>query len=340
MSRLIKVAVDAMGGDNAPAEIVKGAVKALGASEEIYILLVGDETRIRQVLEKESYPQDRLEVVPASEQIEMSEHPVNAIRRKKDSSMVVAMRLVKDGKADAFLSAGNSGAVLVGGIAIIGKLRGIERTPFGAMVPCAKGATLLLDSGANVDVRASHLCQFARLGTLYLKHAVGIADPTVGIMNIGTEEEKGNALVQEAIPLLKAEEGIHFIGSVEARDIPQSAADIVVCDGFAGNIFLKTYEGTSKLLMHVIKSMLVSSFKMKLGALLIKGGLKQTLAKFDAAEHGGAPLLGCKELVIKCHGNATAKEIKNACMQCLSYVKNDVTGIIRSNMGTAAQKEE
>ena len=332
MKHLIRVAVDAMGGDNAPAEIVKGAVRALHISEDLFISLVGDAEKIAKELGCTTYPKERLEVVPASEMIEMSEHPVNAIRRKKDSSMVVAMRLVKEGKADAFLSAGNSGAVLVGGISIIGRLKGIERTPFGAIVPCEKGSALILDSGANVDVRASHLCQFAKLGTLYLKHTAGIENPRVGILNIGSEEEKGNALVQEAMPLLKADESIHFIGSVEARDIPTGVADVIVCDGFAGNVFLKTYEGTSKVLVKIIKGSLLSSLKMKIGALFIKNGLKKTLAQFDAAEHGGAPLLGCKGLVIKCHGNATAKEISNGCLQCLTYVQNDVTGIIKSNM--------
>lgn len=332
MNQLIKVAVDAMGGDHAPDEIVKGAVTAVNKEKDLFIYLVGNDDAIANVLSTLSYPPDRVEVINASEIIEMSEHPVNAIRKKKDSSMVVGMNLVKSKKANAFLSAGNSGALLVGSIGIIGRIRGIERTPFGAVVPCINGSTIIVDSGANVDVRASHLVQFAKLGYTYMKYVAKVDNPRVAILNNGAEEEKGNALVKEAFPLLKEDKSINFIGAIEARDVPAGVADVVVCDGFAGNVLLKTYEGASSALLKVVKSSLTSSLKMKLGGLLIKKGLKKTLANFDAAEYGGAPILGCNSPVIKCHGSASSKEICNACIQCVVYTKNEVTELIKSKV--------
>lgn len=332
MDQLIKVAVDAMGGDNAPYEIIHGAIAAVKKEKNLFVYLVGKNDSISEVLSSIDYPKDRVEVVSAEEVIDMSEHPVEAIRKKKDSSMVVAMRMVKNKEADAFLSAGNSGAVLVGGISIIGRIRGIERTPFGAVVPTLNGSTIIVDSGANVDVRASHLVQFAKLGSVYMEYIENVKNPKVGILNNGAEEEKGNALVKETIPLLKNESSINYVGPVEAREIPTGAVDVVVCDGFAGNVFLKTYEGSTSALLKVVKGSLKSSVKMMIGGLLIKKGLKKTMANFDAAEYGGAPLLGCNSPAIKCHGSAKAKEICNACIQCVVYSKNNVTEVIRSKV--------
>lgn len=332
MEQLIKVAVDAMGGDNAPHEIVRGAVAAVNKEKNLFVYLVGKDKAILDVLSSIEYPKDRVEIIPAEEEIEMSDHPVEAIRKKKDSSMVVAMRMVKNKEADAFLSAGNSGAVLVGGISVIGRIKGIERTPFGAVVPTLNGSTIIVDTGANVDSRSSHLIQFAKLGSVYMEYIENIKNPKVGILNNGAEEEKGNLLVKETIPLLKEEKTINFVGSVEARDIPLGVVDVVVCDGFAGNVFLKTYEGATSALMKVIKGSLKSSVKMMLGGLLIKKGLKKTMSNFDAAEYGGAPLLGCNSPVIKCHGSAKAKEVCNACIQCVVYSKNNVTEVIKTKV--------
>jgi len=339
MSQLIKVAVDAMGGDNAPLEIVKGAVAAVNKESNLLVYLVGIESKINDILNQLEYPTDRVKIVDAPEVIETSEHPTEAIRKKKNSSMVVAMRLVKDNEADAFLSAGNSGAVLVGGIGVVGRIRGIERTPFGAILPTMTGSTLLVDSGANVDVRPSHLVQFAKLGSIYMEYIEGRKNPKVGILNNGAEEEKGNALVKETFPLLKEEKSINFIGSVEAREVPFGAADVVVCDGFVGNVLLKTYEGASSALLKIVKGSLKSSFKMMLGGLLIKKGLKKTLSTFDASEHGGAPLLGCKSPMFKCHGSAKADEICNACIQCIVYTQNNVSEIIKSKVVDAERSE-
>ncbi|MBM6969951.1 phosphate acyltransferase PlsX [Mordavella massiliensis] len=232
MAEITKVALDAMGGDNAPAEIVKGAVDALSREKSLYLFLVGREDAVKSELSKYDYDKERLEIVPASEVIEMAEPPVNAIRRKKDSSIVVGMKLVREGKADAFVSAGSTGAVLVGGQVIVGRIKGVERPPLAPLFPTENGVSLLIDCGANVDARPSHLVQFAKMGSIYMEHVVGVKDPKVGIVNIGAEEEKGNTLVKETFPLLKAEKSIHFIGSVEARDIPRGTADVIVCEAF------------------------------------------------------------------------------------------------------------
>ena len=240
------VALDAMGGDNAPKEMIKGAVQALEKTDAVQVLLVGKEDVIRAELAQYTYDKARIEVVNATEVIETAEPPVNAIRRKKDSSIVVGMKLVKEGQADAFVSAGSSGAVLVGGQVIVGRIKGVERPPLAPLIPTEKGVSLLVDCGANVDARPSHLVQFAKMGSIYMEHVVGIKNPKVGIVNIGAEEEKGNALVKETFPLLKGEKNINFIGSVEAREIPHGQADVIVCEAFAGNIILKLYRRCRK----------------------------------------------------------------------------------------------
>jgi glycerol-3-phosphate acyltransferase PlsX len=319
MSEKVRVALDAMGGDYAPDEMVKGAVQAVNQSKDVEILLVGRQEVLEGVLAKHTYPQDQIRVVHATEVIETAEPPVMAIRRKKDSSIVVAMNLVKKKEADAFISAGSSGAILVGGQGIVGRIRGIERPPLAALIPTAKGVSLLLDCGANVDARASHLVQFAKMGSLYMKYIMGIEKPTVGIVNIGAEEEKGNALVKETFPLLKECQELEFVGSVEAREIPAGQVDVIVTEAFVGNVILKLYEGLGSTLLHKIKAGMTSTLRSKIGALLVKPALKSTLKEFDASEYGGAPFLGLQSLVVKTHGNSTAKEICNAIFQCKKF---------------------
>lgn len=320
MSELVKVVVDAMGGDYAPQEPVKAAVEAVTERKDIQVILTGIEDEVHAQLAKyPDYPKDRIQVVSATEVIQTAEPPVMAIQKKKDSSLVVGLKMVKRQEADAFVSCGSTGAILVGGQVLVGRLKGVERPPLAPLIPTEKGVSLLIDCGATVDARSSHLVQFAKMGSIYMENVVGIKNPKVAIVNIGAEEEKGNALVKETFPLLKACPGINFIGSIEARDIPSGYADVVVCEAFVGNVILKLYEGLAGTLMKKIKGGLMSSFRSKLGALLIKPALKKTLKSFDVTEHGGAPLLGLKGLVVKCHGSARSIEIKNGIFQCVQF---------------------
>jgi glycerol-3-phosphate acyltransferase PlsX len=341
MAEITNIALDAMGGDNAPVEIIKGAIDAIGKEPDMKVFLVGQEDVIKKELAKYQYNKEQIEVVHASEVIETAEPPVNAIRRKKDSSIVVGMKLVKAGTADAFVSAGSSGAILVGGQTLVGRIKGVERPPLAPLIPTEKGVTLLVDSGANVDARPSHLVQFAKMGSIYMEHVLGIKNPKVGIVNIGAEEDKGNALVKETFPLLKEQKDINFIGSVEAREIPHGQADVVVCDAFAGNIILKTYEGVGAVLISKVKEGLMTSLRSKIGALLIKPALKATLKQFDASEHGGAPLLGLRGLVVKTHGSATAKEVSNTLAQCVTFkrqkINEKIAECIQSDAAASAE---
>lgn len=325
MSEITKVAVDAMGGDNAPGEIVKGAVDAVYSRKDIKVLLVGREEVVNKELAQYTYNKEQIEVIHASEVIETAEPPVMAIRKKKDSSIVVAMNLVKKGEADAFVSAGSSGAILVGGQLIVGRAaKGIDRAPLAPLIPTANGVSLLIDCGANVDARPSHLVQFAKMGSIYMEHVVGVENPKVAIVNIGAEEEKGNALVKETFPLLKECEDINFIGSIEARDIPQGFADVIVCEAFVGNVILKLYEGLAGVLIQKIKGGLMSTLKSKIGAALALPELRKTLKSFDTSEHGGAPLLGLKGLVVKTHGSSKAVEVSNSIIQCVTFKEQKI----------------
>ena len=325
MSEGIKIVLDAMGGDFAPAEQIKGAVEAVQERKDIQMILTGDETAIKKELKKyPDCPKERLAIVHTTQVIEMAEPPVNAIQKKKDSSIVVGMNLVRHGEADAFVSSGSTGAVLVGGQVIVGRSKGVLRPPLAPLIPTAKGVSLLIDCGANVDARSAHLVQFAKMGAIYMEHVVGIKNPRVAIVNIGAEEEKGNALVKETYPLLKECKGINFIGSIEARDIPAGYADVIVCEAFVGNVIIKLYEGLAKVLMGEIKKGMMSSTRSKVGALLVKPALKETLKSFDASEHGGAPLLGLKGLVVKTHGSAKSKEVKNAIFQCVQFKEEGI----------------
>lgn len=325
------VALDAMGGDHAPVEMVKGAVKAVQERTELIVKLVGDEAIIQQELLKYSYPKDQIEVIHASQKIDTAEAPVAAIRGKKDSSMVVGLNLVKNQQAHGFVSAGNSGAILVGGQLIVGRIKGVERPPLAPLLPTNKGVSLLVDCGANVDARPSHLVQFAKMGSIYMEHVIGKKNPTVAIVNIGAEEEKGNQLVKETFPLLKECKDINFIGSIEAREIPKGYADIVLCEAFVGNVILKLYEGVGGTLIGMIKEGLMSSVRSKIGALLVKPALKKTLSSFDATQYGGAPLLGLKGLVVKTHGNATELEVKNSLIQCITFNEQNISNKIKDS---------
>lgn len=332
MQTFTKVALDAMGGDNAPVEIVKGAVDVISKRDDIKVYLIGQEDVVAKELSKYSFPKERIDIVDAPEVIEMAEPPVEAIRKKKQSSIVVGMNMVKNREADAFISAGSSGAVLVGGQVIVGRIKGIQRPPLAPLIPTEKGVSLLIDCGANVDARAEHLVQFAKMGSIYMEHVVGIKNPRVAIVNIGAEDEKGNALVKETLPMLRECETINFVGSIEARDIPKGDVDVIVCEAFVGNVILKLYEGLSSTLIGVIKKGLMSTLKSKIGAALALPALKKTLKAFDATEYGGAPLLGLNGLVVKTHGSSKAKEISNAIYQCVAFKENAINDKIKENI--------
>ena len=329
MAEQVRVVVDAMGGDNAPAEPVKAAVEAVTERQDIKVILTGKQDVIEGELAKYSgYPTEQIRIVPASEVIETAEPPVFAIRKKKDSSIVVGLKLVKTQEADAFVSSGSTGAVLVGGQVLVGRSKGVERPPLAPLIPTTKGVALLIDCGANVDARPSHLVQFAKMGSIYMENVVGIKNPKVAIVNNGAEEEKGNALVKETFPLLKECKGINFIGSIEARDIPYGYADVVVCEAFVGNVILKLYEGVGGALIQKVKE-----------------GLMTSLKSFDASEHGGAPLLGLKGLVVKTHGSAKAIEIKHAIFQCVQFKQQKINEkiaehILEDQPDKTAEKQE
>ena len=252
-----------------------------------------------------------------------------AIRKKKDSSIVKAMTMVKNKECDAFVSAGSSGAILVGGQVIVGRIKGVERPPLAPLIPTKTGFSLLIDCGANVDARPSFLVQFAKMGTIYMENIMGVKNPTVAIVNIGAEEEKGNASVKETFPLLKGCPDINFIGSIEARDIPYGMADIIVCDAFVGNVILKLYEGVGAVLISKVKEGMLTSLRSKIGALLVKPALKETMKSFDASEYGGAPLLGLNGLVVKTHGSSKSKEIKNTLIQCVTFKEQNINEKIK-----------
>ncbi|MBO4749765.1 MAG: phosphate acyltransferase PlsX [Lachnospiraceae bacterium] len=335
MAEMVNVAVDAMGGDNAPLEIVKGAIEAANADKRIKVFLVGKQDEVNAELAKYEYDAAQVEVVNATEVIETAEPPVVAIRTKKDSSLVKCMKMVKEGTCDGMVTAGSTGATLVGGQLVVGRIKGVERSPLAPLIPTEKGVALLIDCGANVDARSSHLVQFAKMGSVYMESVMGVKNPTVGIVNIGAEEEKGNALVKETFPLLKACKDINFIGSVEARDIPAGVADVYVCEAFVGNVILKMYEGVGKSLLHMIKKGLMSSLRSKIGALLVKPALKKTMKGFSVEDYGGAPMLGLTGLVVKTHGSSTANEIKNSVLQCIAFKEQRISEKIKEKITEA-----
>ena len=329
----MKIAIDAMGGDYAPEQIVFGSVRA-AKKYGCEIVLVGDEQKIRKVLEEEQGWQDlKISVHHASEVIEMGEHPGAAIRRKKDASVVVDTRLVKDGVCDAVLSAGSTGAAAASALLVLGRIKGIDRPTIATPMPTPRGVTLLLDSGANVDSKPRHLVQSALMGSIYSQYIFDMEKPRVGLLNIGEEETKGNEQALATYPLLQQMTTINFIGNVEGRDIPKGNVDVVICDGFVGNVVLKFAEGLAKTLMKLIKETIKDGgFLAKLGALLVMPALKKLGKRLDVTEYGGAPLLGVDGCCIICHGSSNAKSICSAIGVANEYVNNNVLDHIRDNI--------
>ena len=327
-----KIAIDVMSGDHAPVEIIKGCVEASKETDAL-LILVGKQDIITKELAKYTYPSGQIEILNAEDVITMEDSPVMAIRRKKDSSMVVALNLLKDKKAHACVSAGNTGALLAGGTFIVGRIKGVERPALASLIPVDGGFSLLMDCGANVDAKASYLMQFSQMGHVYMKELKGIEKPSIGLINIGVEEEKGNALVKETYGLLK-ESDLNFVGNIEARDISAGQADILICDGFVGNVVLKQMEGFGLWVFKLLKEELTKNWVRKLGAMIIMPALKSLNKKFDYAEQGGAPLLGLNGLVLKTHGSAKAKQIKHTILQAATLAKQDVVAKIEENINS------
>lgn len=335
---LVKVALDAMGGDNAPGAIVQGAIEAIKAREELFVYLVGQTEAIKAELNKYSgYDEKRVEIVEAPDIITNDEAPVDAIRHKDNSSVVKALYLVKNGQADAIVSAGSTGALLVGGQLIIGRIKGVRRSPLAPLIPTLDGVSLLLDCGANVDAKAVDLVQFAKMGSIYMENIMGVKNPRIGLVNIGVEEEKGNALVKETYPMLKNSNDINFIGSVESREIPYGAADVIVTEAFVGNVIIKLYEGVAGALLKRVKEGFKSTPVSMMGAALAKPALKKTLKGFSIKEYGGAPMLGLKALVVKSHGNSDYVEIKNSLIQCIDFKKQRINEKIEENISANSE---
>lgn len=330
MDKKIIVALDAMGGDHAPVETVKGAVEAV-KELNVDIKLVGPEDVVKAELAKYEYDKERIEVVHASEVIGTDEVPTMAIRRKKDSSLVVALNLVKKGEADAIVSAGSTGALLTGALLIVGRLPGVERPALGTCLPNKKGFSFLIDSGANVDCKPKYLEQFAKMGSVYVEHVFGIKEPKVALVNIGAEKEKGNALTKETYELLEQAEDINFTGNIEPRNIPFGEADVIVCDGFVGNTILKLSEGLAKTMIDIIKTEITKG-AYKIAAAALKTPFRNVKKFMDSDEIGGAPFIGLKSLVVKAHGSSNAKAFKNAVRQCVLFTEADIIGKLREHL--------
>lgn len=325
---MMKIAMDAMGGDNAPKEIVIGAQKAIETFSDLEILLVGDEKQIQASLTNK----ERINILHTEEQILATDEPVRAVRRKKTASMVLGATEVKEGRADAFISAGNTGALMATGLFVVGRMEGIDRPALAPTLPTIGGeGFLLLDVGANIDAKPENLVQYAMMGSIYSEKVRGVAKPRVGLLNIGTEEKKGNELTKKTFELLQ-NTNIHFIGNVEARDLLEGVCDVAVTDGFTGNMILKTVEGTAMSMFKMIKAELMSSFTSKMAAAVLKPNLKQIKNKLDYSEYGGAALFGLNAPVIKAHGSSDSQAVFSAIRQTREFVQSGVVAQIKDAM--------
>lgn len=328
----MKIIVDAMGGDNAPLEIVKGSVEA-AEEYNVDIILVGDEEQIKKVSDENGIDLSKMEIVHASEVIATDEDADAVLKKKPDSSLAVGMRLLAEGKGDAIVSAGNSGAICVGGTLIVKRIKGIKRPAFAPVLPHTNGGFfMLIDAGANLECRADMLMQYALMASTYMEKVMKVNNPRVGLANVGTEEHKGMELQHETYELLKNSD-LNFVGNVEARDLPEGVCDVCVCDGFTGNMILKTYEGVAKSLFKMIKELFSKSLKNKIAAGLVIGDLKAMAKKFDYNEVGGAPIMGTAKPVFKAHGSSKAKTFKNAIRLTKDYVAGDVVTEISEAIG-------
>ena len=328
----MRILLDGMGGDNAPQEIVKGAVLAAELIEE-EIVIIGREEAIRKELKRNKYKGTKITVVDAREEITMHDSPVKAIREKKDSSLVVGLNMLKEGKGDLFVSAGNTGALIVGSRLLLGRIRGIDRPALASIYPDMVNMQpcLLVDAGASAESKAQNLLEYGLMGSIYMEKVWGRANPRVGLVNLGAEESKGTSVTKDAYQRLSAAP-LNFVGNVEAREVPRGACDVIVCDGFVGNVILKLTEGVSLTIFKLVKNALMENLKSKIGGVLVKGQLGKLKDEFDYEEYGGAPVLGVNGPVMKMHGSSTATAVKNAIIRGIPYAKENVVDIIRDEM--------
>lgn len=326
----MKVSVDAMGGDNSPSAIIEGCLEAI-KEYDVLITLTGPKDKIEEELKKYQYDSSRIQVVDAPEIISANEHPVMAIRKKKNSSLGTALRLVKEKQCDAVISAGSTGAFLAGSLFIVGRIKGVDRPALAPIMPGKNKSFLVIDSGANVDCTPENILQFAIMGQIYMENALSINKPSIGLINIGAEEEKGNELTKAAYKLLKGS-NLNFIGNVEPRDVPEGNVDVLVCDGFVGNTLLKTYEGVASNIFDILKEQIMSSVRTKIGGLLLKPAFKSFKKKFDYKEVGGAPFLGVEGICIKAHGSSDSRAIKNAIRQAVVLYESNTINKIKEKI--------
>lgn len=331
------IAVDGMGGDNSPSEVVKGCIDAIN-EYNVNIIITGAEDKIRDEAKKYNFDKDKLEIVDAKEVITNNEHPVMAIRKKKESSLYKALKLVKDGKADGIISAGSTGALMAGATFIIGRIKGIDRVALSPIMPGKNSPFMVSDSGANVDCKPQYLLQFALMGKIYFENILGVKNPSIGLVNIGAEKEKGNELTKAAYQLLK-ETDFNFVGNVEPREVSSGDVNVLVCDGFVGNTILKMYEGVAANIFEMLKSEIMSSTKAKIGALLMKDVFGDFKKKFDYTEYGGSPFLGANGIVIKAHGSSNAKAFKNAIRQTKICYDNGIIDKISKELEKVSNME-
>ncbi len=329
----MKVVVDAYGGDNAPLEIVKGCANAV-KELDVEILLVGKKSELLKIMSDNSIPQTGIEILDAPGVLTMEDEPTSVIKDKKDSSMAMAFYALRDGKADAFVSAGNSGAILVGATMIVKRIRSVKRAALAVIMPTQGGPCMLLDSGANVECKPEYLEQFGLMGSIYMDRILGIKSPRIGLLNNGSESHKGLPLQVEAYKLLSDNQSINFVGNVEGRDIPFGKCDVAVADGFTGNIALKLFEGLGKMFSNSIKGIFKKNILTKIGALFVIKGINEFKKTMDYTEYGGAPLLGISKPVIKAHGSSNAKAIKNAIRQAIQFSGSGMIEAIEKNLNS------
>lgn len=325
------IAVDGMGGDNAPSAIVEGCVGAVNEFSDTQIIITGNEEELIKELKKYTYSPEKIRIINTTQIISNNESPAMAIRRKKDSSMVVALNLVKNGEARAVVSAGSTGAFLTGSTLIVGRINGINRAALAPVMPGRNSPFMVVDCGANVDCKPLNLLQFAVMGKIYFENILKISNPSVGLINIGAEEEKGNELTKATHELLK-NSSLNFIGNVEPRDIPEGNVNILVCDGFVGNTVLKMYEGVTSTIFSILKEQMLSSFRTKIGALLLKPIFKNFKKKFDYREYGGTAFLGVNGICLKAHGSSDSLAIKNAIKQSITFNDNNIIDKIKETI--------